>query len=132
MLIDVDNIEKGKIKYKFYDTNNFEVYSFCSLYLKNDENIAMPTIYFLVGGYNKEAKRGEIKLYKRKNFDNMEIEFVTNIKIENDEFKGFNGAISCIIQSKDDNNILITCTDGYVFLFQENFDFLQKENLIGF
>ena len=135
LLIDVDNIEKEEIKYKFYDTNNFEVYSFCSLYLKNDENIEMPTIYFLVGGYNKEAKRGEIKLYKRKNFDNMEIEFVSNIeneKIENDEFKGFNGAISCIIQSKDDNNILITCTDGYVFLFQENFDFLQKENLIIF
>ena len=65
----------------------------------------------------------------------LEIEFVSNIeneKIENDEFKGFNGAISCIIQSKDDNNILITCTDGYVFLFQENFDFLQKENLIIF
>ena len=135
LLIDVDNIEKEEIKYKFYDTNNFEVYSFCSLYLKNDENIEMPTIYFLVGGYNKEAKRGEIKLYKRKNFDNMEIEFVSNIeneKIENDEFKGFNGAISCIIQSKDDNNILITCTDGYVFLFQENFDFLLKENLIIF
>ena len=130
LLIDVDNIEKEEIKYKFYDTNNFEVYSFCSLNLKDNENITIPTIYFLVGGYNKETKKGEIKLYKRKN--NLEIVFVTNIKIENDEFKGFNGAISCIIQSKDDNNILMTCTDGYVFLFKENFDFLQKENLIIF
>ena len=44
------------------------------------------------------------------------IEYIQNVKILHDDFKGFKGPISCITQSKKDGNLLITCWDGKIHL----------------
>ena len=83
------------------------------------------TDFFLVGGLDLENNQGMIKLYKvnynERNFEKTEIEFVKDIEIkpndENNPFDGFKGAITCIIQSKYNGNILVTCSDGNVILF---------------
>ena len=120
---------------KFYETKNFEVYCFCPIskfYNINDLNFVLKknnkmieTDFFLVGGLNLENNQGMIKLYKvnynKKKFEKTEIEFVKDIEIkpndENNPFDGFKGAITCIIQSKYNGNILVTCSDGNVILF---------------
>ena len=129
---------KNEEKYiKFYPTGNFEVYTFCPLFMPDD----IRTDYFLVGGYNNEKKKGEIKLYKihcDKHKNDIEISLVTNLEYDNknkknNNFNGFDGAIKCMIQSKDKYSILIGCSDGNVFKFSgpdfsfdENFNFNQK------
>ena len=115
---------------KFIETGFFEVYSFCPLYTRDNKK----TDYILVGGYNQENNLGEIKLYKfscDKNGDKMDIKFMLNLdydKENNNNFKEFNGAIKCIIQSNDKQNILITCSDGNVYYFPI-FDFDLDESL---
>ena len=57
----------------------------------------------MVGGFNKIKDKGEIKLYKYEQRMN-EIKFVSNLDIDknSNEFKGFNGAINCMIQTNDE------------------------------
>ena len=48
------------------------------------------------------------------------------------KFKGFNGAISCIEQQKSNGNILITCWDGNVYLFEKvNLEQLLEKRLLN-
>ena len=108
---------------EFYETSNFEVSAFCPLFGYGN----IKTDYFLVGGFNKIKDKGEIKLYKYEQRMN-EIKFVSNLDIDknSNEFKGFNGAINCMIQTNDEK-ILATCSDGNVYLFSEpNLDFDEK------
>ena len=115
-----DNIEEYL---EFYETGNFEVSAFCPLFGYGN----IKTDYFLVGGFNKIKDKGEIKLYKYEKKAN-EIKFVSNLDIDknSNEFKGFNGAINCMIQTNDEK-ILATCSDGNVYLFSEpNLDFDEK------
>ena len=64
-----------------------------------------------------------IKLYKiiydEKNKKVPSIEYIEDIKSFDNKFKGFNGPISCITQSKKDGNLLITCWDGNVYLIDK-------------
>ena len=123
-----NNINNESIK--FIETGFFEVYSFCPLYTKDNKK----TDYILIGGYDQEKNKGEIKLYKfycDKNGDKMDIKFVLTLEYDienNNNFKEFNGAIKCIIQSKDKQNILITCSDGNVYSFPI-FDIDLEESL---
>ena len=107
-----DNIEKSL---EFFETGNFEVCAFCPLFVNGN----IKTDYFLVGGFNTIKEKGEIKLYKYERKVN-EIKFVSNLDIDknNNDFKGFNGAINCMIQTNDEK-ILATCSDGNVYLFSE-------------
>ena len=57
-----------------------------------------------------------IKLYKIINDEKLSIVFIQDIKLLNKDFKEFKGPICCIIQSKKDGNLLITCWDGNVYL----------------
>ena len=86
------------------------------------KNKMIETEYFLVGGFEQNKKRGLIKLYKinynNTNFDLTNIEYIQDIEIKEDnKFKGFKGPLTCITQSKNYGNILITCLDGNVYLF---------------
>ena len=123
-----NNINNESIK--FIETGFFEVYSFCPLYTKDNKK----TDYILIGGYDQEKNKGEIKLYKfncDKNGDKMDIKFVLTLEYDienNNNFKNFNGAIKCIIQSNDKQNILITCSDGNVYSFPI-FDLDLEESL---
>ena len=123
-------IEDNKIhtNYSFYNTGDYEVNCFCQILLKekkdwerilSNENKFIDTDYFLVGGFNNKKGKGMIKLYKliRRDIENIKIEFIQDIEIENNKFKGFNGPISCITQSKRSGKILVSCWDGNISLF---------------
>ena len=47
------------------------------------------------------------------------IEYIQDITFENDNngFNGFNGSVTCITQSKNTGELLITCSNGNVDLF---------------
>ena len=114
--------EEEKADSYFYNTNNFEPYCICPLLIvesKYSIDILVETKetdYFLVGGFDKNRKKGIIKLYKIIFDEKISIEYIQDIKLFDKEFKGFKGPISCIIQSKKDGNLLITCWDGNVYL----------------
>ena len=78
----------------------------------------------MVGGYDKNNKKGEIQIYKYledKNKNEDEIKFVSRLEFKNDnidDLRGENKAIKCIIQTKDEK-ILAACSDGNIYLFKE-------------
>ena len=137
-LVSIDEYDYDKNKnIKFYDTKDFEVHCFCQL-LNINENVLLnqnikKTNYFLVGGFDKRKNKGIIKLYKiKENKDNsIDIEEIHGFMLEKTrEFKRFNGPISCIEQIKNSGNILITCWDGNVYLFQKpNLGLIQSEKI---
>ena len=125
LLINIDDEKNFEVQ--FYETGNFEVYSFCPLSTFGNKK----TNYFLVGGYDNIKEKGDIKLYE-KIMGKNEIKLVYNLSFEknqNNAFEDFNGSIKCITQSKD-KKILITCSDGKVYLFSEpdlEFDIKNEE-----
>ena len=125
----------------FISTGNFEVYCFCQISNVDNNNSIYSNIankdliyititeYILVGGFDPDKREGCIKLFKIKynNFEqNFEVQQVQGIFVDlSEHFKGFNGTISSIIQSKVTGNILVTCWDGNVHLFKPpNVDYL--------
>ena len=131
----------------FYETYDFEVHCFCQLFINENSNIFNKTLtktdYILVGGFDTKRKRGCIKLFKieiikytskEKYFKLGEIQGI--IDEINSPRRIFNGPISCIEQSTDNENIFVTCWDGNIFLFEKpNFQYLlEKTNskLISF
>ena len=131
------------LSYTFYETKNFEVYCFCPIskfdeknFLTKENNNLLETNKFLVGGFDSDKNKGLIKLYKvnynKDNFEKTSIEDVKNIEIEIElsnnglkNFDGFNGYITCITQSRYDGKILMTCSDGSVYLFHYNDNLFQ-------
>ena len=127
----------------FYDTGNFEVFCFCPILIinpngkiieKGKKKEIIDTEYFFVGGFNVDKKEGEIKLfrviYSEKAYNNK-IEFIQNIEFErNKDFSGFDGAVNCITQIKENienlGNILVTCYSGKIYLLTKpNLDFYK-------
>ena len=119
-----DNSEK-----KFYKTENFEVFCFCPLYdiIQTNNKFEKETEYFLVGGFDNDKGEGLIKLFKFI-YNKTDIEFIQDIEFEkNGTFKGFEGPINSLIQSKCKGNILATCYDGNVHLFSPlNVDLIRS------
>ena len=124
------NITKLKIEYtKFLNTGSFEVYSFCPISLYEKRNTFFSSIkknkinnpkYILIGGY--EQCKGNIKLYKLfYNKDVIDLEFIDNDIIyfdKNSNFRSFKKPINCIIQNKNNGDILSSCMDGNAYLFE--------------
>ena len=56
-------------------------------------------------------------------------QYLQDIVIDiNDDFRGFNGTINCIIQSKINGNIFVSCWDGNVYCFSEpNISYYMKK-----
>ena len=115
--------ERVEVDSSFYNTDSFEPYCICPLLLVDTNKIfensdkIKETDYFLVGGFEKKRKQGKIKLYKIiYGKESLLIEYIQDIEIFDNNFKGFKGPISCITQSKKDGNLLITCWDGKVYL----------------
>ena len=120
--VDESNYDKNN-NIKFYNTKDFEVHCFCQIIIiVNNKIFEKPKIektnYFFVGGFDTKKHKGGIKLYKiKKNKKEIiEIEKIQDIVLEN-EYELFKGPISCIKQSTSNGNILITCWDGNVYLF---------------
>ena len=135
LLVNANLGDNKDIEEPFYETNNFEVYCFCPIlkvenknqFIENNVNESYKekikitdTKYFLVGGFDTEKIEGKIKLYKMiygEKAWNTKIKELQDIEFIDDNFKDFNGAISCIIQSKITGNILISCYNGYIYSF---------------
>ena len=135
------NIEEDNIiNYHFYDTTNYEVYCFCPLIsivkmnILNNDNEILDTNYFLVGGFDKDRKKGIIRLYKiiyGKKFCDNKIEYIEDIIIKDETFKGFKGPINSMIQSKKNGEIIITCWDGNIYLFNPPIeDYLKYDKIV--
>ena len=132
------NIDMGISNY-FYDTKNFEVYCFCPiLIVKNNNKIIgvdyidkeyknnieiEDTKFFFVSAFDDKKREGIIKLYKiiiPDKIENTKIKFLQNIEIDNKEdFKGFEGQIKSMIQSRITGNIIVTCANGKIYLFTQ-------------
>jgi hypothetical protein len=116
LLVDVLD-ETNQRAFPLYETDNFEVYCFCPIYLDvKDKDKKILSDYFLVGGFDIERREGRIKLFKEiydeKNFFSN-IEYLQDIEI------GFEGAVSSIIQSQNYGNILVACYDGNIYLLNK-------------
>ena len=135
LIIDPEIEENKDINFKFYDTEEFEVNCFCPIHIKEKENNnIINTNYILVGGFDNEKKIGMIKLYRIKSTDNLSeaifnLEYLQDIIIEKTKyFNGFNGTVNCIMQTKYNRKILISCWGGNVYCFSEpNIDFYLEE-----
>lgn len=147
LLINPNLGENEEIKNPFYDTGDFEVCCFCQIFTKTKNNLLddddnevnfdediynEETVFFLVAGYDDIKQMGIIKLYKvipgEKTVD-TKIKFLQNIEFDEDNqnFEGLNAHIRCMIQSKTTGNIIITCSDGNIYLFTEpNLEFYIK------
>ena len=121
MIIDTDSEEKGDLKYKFYNTDDFEVNCFCQINIKNEYNKYKKTNYFFVGGFDNEKRSGIIKLYRIiYKTDDFEIEYLQDIKVDiSSEFQTFAGTINAIIQTKTNGKILVNCLDSHTYCFSE-------------
>ena len=113
-----------EIKESFYETGDFEVYCICQLLnVNNKKNILINdnkktikiTLFFLVGGFDKNNKKGIIKLYKLINNDEIDkdkdkeaIIFIQDIEFVNDKFEK---PINCLIQSKTNGKVYFSCSD---------------------
>ena len=65
LLVDVLDDKNQRIV-KFNETENFQVYSFCPIFLDDDKNKnkKIETDYILVGGFDVDRREGRIKLFK--------------------------------------------------------------------
>ena len=133
------NFEDSKCIYHFFhETNNFEVYCICPIFIINGNNVTTPnkknaTNFFFAGGFDLNKRKGLIKIFKLINENNYckRIEYILDYIIKDNNNKNkFKEPVNCIIQSIKDERILIGCWDGKVvsieFLDQKIIDYLQE------
>ena len=114
-----------KIEEYFFDTNNFEVFCFCPIIIKEDniyfdEKIKKETNYFFVGGYNPKKYSGIIKLFKinyEVNDIKKKIEYIDDVFIDKKN-REYTGPVSCITQSTN-NDYLISFWNGEIKLMEK-------------
>ena len=125
LLVIINMEENIDIKNTFCDTENFEVYCFCPLLYDEDGNNnetrnIVESNYFLVGGFDTYLKEGKIHLYKinyEEKIDNTTIEYKQEIVFKDrDDMDAFNEPINCITQSTKTGHILVSCSDGNIYL----------------
>ena len=144
VIVNLSNTNNEIISENFFATDNFEVNCFMPiLKIKNNnvdklavENVEIEeTEYFFAGGFDEEKGEGIIQLYKI--FDDNEenivsIEYLQDIDfVYNEKFRGFEGNITCIEQSKINGNILINSSNGNIYLFSKpNLEYYLNETEI--
>ena len=110
----------------FYDTGDYEPFCFCPIKLVYNNGVhkkEYKTNYFFVGGFDKAKRLGIIKLYKiifEYKKEDTRIEFIQDLILgnnKNEDYYRFNGAVTCIVQTKEKGNFLISCTNGKIYLF---------------
>ena len=132
-----------KFNKKFIDTGEFEVYCFCPIKDEKEGNLlrevndlsdnSRKKDIFFAGGFDNTLGEGRIKLFKlvKKENEIKDIKFLQDVEIEKTtkmelieprtsqkkeiKVKVFNGAISSLIQSTTEGNILASCYDGRVY-----------------
>ena len=120
LLINADIKENEEINEKFFDTEEFEVNCFCPIKKIKSGNNNYKNNFFLVGGLDTGKRRGVIKIYKIiLNGLEMNIELLQEIFFEDSYNEGFEGTINCIVQSKQNGKIWVSCWDKKVYLYSE-------------
>ena len=133
LLVEPELKENEEVYHEFYETE-YEVHCFCKIndvIVENiNDNIYNKTIketnFFLVGGFDNEKREGKIYLYELiydREKSHSKIELISEIGYKNYD-KLY--SINCIIQSKKTGNILISCSDGKVYSFKFNGEYLLK------
>ena len=122
LVVDVNNLGEENIKYKFYETEKYEVYCFCQIFDTN---------FILLGGFDTNRRKGMIRLYKFNDESDDKLILIKEIKIA-DEIKGikeFDMPVNNIIQTEDTGKIVITTIDGKIYLFTKpNLDYYNKKH----
>ena len=121
LIVNLNVLEGETMEYKFYDTGNFEVYCFCQIFGNS-------AIIFM-GGFDLNKRRGIIKIFKVKDENETEIQFLQDIENieDNNDSPLFDLPVNNIIQTKDSGKIIITTIDGKIYLFSKpNLDFYLK------
>ena len=152
--LEIINNNITKIDKEFYDTRNYEVFCFCQIFKVKDHFIFEEKIkkdhinvseFILVGGFDQEKQQGILKLFKiiyNEKLDSIKLEYILDICPEkyvkfNSEyqlkaFNGFRGPITCIEQSINSETILISCSDGNIYLFRKpEIELLEKINKLS-
>ena len=137
----LENPQRGsnkRINDPFYETD-FEVHCFCPILnvINRNKNLDVVNIdkeykknieledtnFFLVSAFDSKKREGFIILCKiiiPDKIENTKIKFLQNIEIDNrKDFKGFEGQIKSMIQSRITGNIIITCANGKIYLFTQ-------------
>ena len=121
LIVNLKVLEGETMEYKFYDTGNFEVYCFCQIFGNS--------AFIFVGGFDLNKRRGIIKIFKVKDENETEIQFLQDIENieDNNDSPLFDLPVNNIIQTKDSGKIIITTIDGKIYLFSKpNLDFYLK------
>ena len=121
LIVNLNVLEGETMEYKFYDTGNFEVYCFCQIFGNS--------AFIFVGGFDLNKRRGIIKIFKVKDENETEIQFLQDIENieDNNDSPLFDLPVNNIIQTKDSGKIIITTIDGKIYLFSKpNLDFYFK------
>jgi len=122
LVVDINNLEEENINYKFYETEQYEVYCFCQIFDTN---------FILIGGFDINRRKGSIRLYKFDDENEDKLIFIKEIKIA-DEIKGikeFDMPVNNIVQTKDTGKIVITTINGKIYLFTKpNLDYYNKKH----
>ena len=131
LLIKPEVKENEKIIEKFIETEGFEINCFCQINQTSNKN-NHKNIFFFAGGFDVEKRQGVIKLYKIVNKEEKvnDLELLEDIYYNNDEKEGFEGTINCIVQSKNNGKILVSCWDKKVYIYSEpNIDYYFDEEI---
>ena len=121
-IVNMESNNISDLKYKFFDTENFEVYCFCKIYLYENQEKNVLIIFFFAGGFDLDERQGVVRLYKLIIKKNINIKFLQEIEIGpeyDDNFEGFDMPVNSITQSQKTGEIVITTIDGGVYLFSK-------------
>ena len=121
LIVNLKVLDEESMEYKFLDTGNFEVYCFCQIFGNS--------AFIFVGGFDLNKRSGIIKIFKIKDENETEIQFLQDIENieDNKDSLLFNSPVNNIIQTKDSGKIIITTNDGRIYLFSKpNLDFYYK------
>ena len=120
LVVDMNLVRGKDLQYRFYDSGNFQPYCFCQLFKSS---------YILVGGHDLNKRSGMIRMYNINNNIN-DLMYIQDIEITEDEIDNkFDMPVNNIVQIKETGKLIITCLDGYIFLFSKpNLDYYNKKH----
>ena len=124
IILDSDTIEKYSV---LLLKNYNKKINFCE---NNKDNIYKSNEYFLAGVYDKDKDKNLIKLFQIINEENNNIEIKDLQEIIFNSEIDYCAKIICINQSEKSREILVSCSDGKVYLLKApNIDYYLEKDM---
>ena len=112
----IKETDKMEIRHKIFDTDNYEVNCFCQIKIKLKETGEFQnSLFFFAGCFDKSRHLGVVKLFKFKDEKSLNIRFLQDIE----NFGRFEMPVNTIIQCQKTGRIIITTTDGEIYLYSQ-------------